>query len=143
MLETVPLDQQHLLHDLLIRHQAGMLTDAEREQLALLQRQAGLVMLRKACAATLLHFRGKRVPTLAELSQLATMDKWALPWALWTGDARNGFDLDLRCPDIPATLPFPDVECVGDAWQADDRGSAVPGTVLLLFCHGALRSVPL
>ena len=75
MLETVPLDQQHQLHDLLIRNQAGVLTDAEREQLALLQQQADLVMLRKARAAVLLRFRGKRVPTLAELSQLAAPDK--------------------------------------------------------------------
>ncbi len=75
MLATVPLDQQHQLHDLLLRNQAGMLTDAEREQLAILQQQADLVMLRKARAAVLLRFRGKRVPTLAELSQLAAMDK--------------------------------------------------------------------
>ena len=52
-----------------------MLTDAEREQLALLQQLADLVMLRKARAAVLLRFRGKRVPTLAELSQLAAPDK--------------------------------------------------------------------
>ena len=75
MLETVPLDQQHQLHALLLRNQAGMLTDAEREQLAILQQQADLVMLRKARAAVLLRFRGKRVPTLTELSQLTTMDK--------------------------------------------------------------------
>jgi hypothetical protein len=75
MLETVPLDQQHQLHALLLRNQAGMLTDAEREQLAILQQQADLVMLRKARAAVLLRFRGKRVPTLAELSQLAAMDQ--------------------------------------------------------------------
>jgi hypothetical protein len=75
MLETVPLDQQHQLHDLLIRNQAGALTNIEREQLAILQQQADLVMLRKARAAVLLRFRGKRVPTLAELSQLAAMDK--------------------------------------------------------------------
>jgi len=74
MLETVPLDQQQRLHDLLFRNQAGMLTDTEREQLDLLQQQADLVMLRKAHAAVLLRFRGKRVPTLAELSQLATTD---------------------------------------------------------------------
>jgi hypothetical protein len=71
MLETVPLDQQHKLHDLLLRHQAGVLTDSEREQLAILQHQADLVMLRKARAAVLLRFRGKRVPTLAELGGLA------------------------------------------------------------------------
>jgi hypothetical protein len=75
MLETVPLDQQQRLHDLLVRNQADMLTDTEREQLALLQQQADLVMLRKARAAVLLRFRGKRVPTLAELSHLATTDK--------------------------------------------------------------------
>ena len=74
MLETVPLDQQHQLHDLLLHNQAGRLTDAEREQLTILQQQADLVMLRKARAAVLLRFRGKRVPTLAELSQLATTD---------------------------------------------------------------------
>ena len=75
MLETVPLDQQQQLHALLIRHQAGTLTDVERGQLAILQQQADLVMLRKARAAVLLRFRGKRVPTLAELSQLAAMDQ--------------------------------------------------------------------
>jgi hypothetical protein len=71
MLETVPRDLQQRLHDLLVRHQVGTLTDAEREQLAVLQQQADLVMLRKARAAALLRFRGKRVPTLAELSKLA------------------------------------------------------------------------
>jgi hypothetical protein len=75
MLENVPLDQQNQLHDLLLRNQAGTLTDAEREQLAIVQQQADLVMLRKARAAVLLRSRGKRVPTLAELSQLTSMDK--------------------------------------------------------------------
>ena len=75
MLESVPLDQQHKLHDLLSRNQEGMLTDSERDQLAILQQQADLVMLRKARAAVLLRFRGKRVPTLAELSGLAAPDK--------------------------------------------------------------------
>jgi hypothetical protein len=69
MLETVPPDQQHRLHDLLLRNQAGVLTTLEHEQLAVLQQQADLMMLRKARAAVLLRFRGKRVPTLAELSQ--------------------------------------------------------------------------
>src|SRR5438309_11555324 len=40
MLETVPLDQQHRLHDLLLRNQAGVLTALEQAQLAVLQRQA-------------------------------------------------------------------------------------------------------
>jgi hypothetical protein len=75
ILENVPLTQQHRLHDLLLRNQASLLTDAEREQLALLQPQADLVMLRTARAAILLRFRGKRVPTLAELSQLAATDQ--------------------------------------------------------------------
>jgi hypothetical protein len=74
MLETVPLDQQHRLHDLLLRNQAGVLTESEHEQLAVLQQQADLVMLRKARAAVLLRFRGKRVPALAELSQLTATD---------------------------------------------------------------------
>lgn len=74
MLETVPLAQQHQLHDLLLRNQAGILTKSEHEQLAVLQQQADLVMLRKARAAILLRFRGKRVPTLAELSQLTATD---------------------------------------------------------------------
>ena len=47
---------------------------SEHEQLAVLQQQADLVMLRKARAAILLRFRGKRVPTLAELSQLTATD---------------------------------------------------------------------
>ena len=71
MLETVPLDQQHRLHELLARNQEDMLTDSELEKLAILQQQADLVMLRKARAAVLLRFRGKRVPTLDELSALA------------------------------------------------------------------------
>jgi hypothetical protein len=74
MLETVPLDQQHRLHDLLKCNQASVLTESEHEQLAVLQQQADLVMLRKAHAAVLLRFRGKRVPTLAELSQLTAAD---------------------------------------------------------------------
>ena len=74
MLESVPLDLQHRLHDLLLCNQAGMLTGSEHEQLAVLQQQADLVMLRKARAAVLLRFRGKRVPTLAELSQLTSTD---------------------------------------------------------------------
>jgi len=75
MLEMVPLDQQNQLHDLLARNQAGLLIDSEREPLAILQQQADLVMLRKARAAVLLRFRGKRVPSLAELSKLAAPNK--------------------------------------------------------------------
>lgn len=69
MRETVPLDEQEQLQALLERHQFGSLSAAEREQLTSLQQRADLVMLRKARAAVLLRFRGKRIPTLAELSQ--------------------------------------------------------------------------
>ncbi len=70
LLETVPIDQQQALEELLQRNQAGKLTSVEREQLTSLQRTADGVMLRKAHAAVLLRFRGQRIPTLAELRQL-------------------------------------------------------------------------
>jgi hypothetical protein len=34
---------------------------------------------------------------------------------------RDGFDPDLRCLDIPAALPFPNLARLGDAWKADHR----------------------
>ena len=71
MKETVPSETQAHLSDLLERQQQDSLTSAEQERLASLQHQADLVMLRKARAAVLLRFRGKRLPTLAELDQLA------------------------------------------------------------------------
>jgi hypothetical protein len=74
MKETVPSETQADLSDLLERRQRDPLTPlttAEQERLASLQQQADLVMLRKARAAVLLRFRGKRLPTLAELDQLA------------------------------------------------------------------------
>lgn len=71
MKETVPSETQADLSDLLERRQLDSLTIAEQERLASLQQQADLVMLRKARAAVLLRFRGKRLPTLAELDQLA------------------------------------------------------------------------
>jgi len=70
LLETVPIEQQQALEELLQRNQAGGLTQVEREQLASLQRAADGVMLRKARAAVLLRFRGQRIPTLAELRQM-------------------------------------------------------------------------
>lgn len=70
LLETVPIDQQQALEELLQRNQAGGLTPVEQEQLASLQRAADSVMLRKAHAAILLRFRGQRIPTLSELRQL-------------------------------------------------------------------------
>lgn len=71
MKETVPSETQADLSDLLERQQLDSLSTAEQERLASLQQQADLVMLRKARAAVLLRFRGKRLPTLAELDQLA------------------------------------------------------------------------
>ncbi len=70
--ETVPAKLQRELSELLERQQSASLTVSEREQLTALQRQADLVMLRKARAAVLLRFRGKRIPTPAELSQLSS-----------------------------------------------------------------------
>jgi len=70
--ETVPAALQRELSELLKRQQSASLAVAERERLTTLQRQADLVMLRKARAAVLLRFRGKRIPTPAELSQLSS-----------------------------------------------------------------------
>ncbi|MSQ48158.1 MAG: hypothetical protein EXR78_07185 [Deltaproteobacteria bacterium] len=68
--ETVPAALQRELSALLERQQSAALSVAERERLAAGQRQADLVMLRKARAAVLLRFRGKRIPTLTELDQV-------------------------------------------------------------------------
>ena len=70
MKETVPSETQAGLSELLERQKRDLLTSSEQEQLALLQQKADLIMLRKARAAVLLRFRGKRLPTLAELDQL-------------------------------------------------------------------------
>ncbi len=72
LLEMVPTDQQQALDALLQRNQAGEITEAERETLASLQKEADRVMLRKARAAVLLRFRGQRIPTLTELRELTT-----------------------------------------------------------------------
>jgi hypothetical protein len=71
--ETVPAELQRELSELLERQRSTLLTVVERERLTLVQRQADLVMLRKARAAVLLRFRGKRIPTLAELGQLTAL----------------------------------------------------------------------
>lgn len=71
MLETVPAEQAEQIHDLLERQQTGLLDNSAQARLASLQRQADLLMLRKARAAVLLRFRGKPVPTAAELRQLS------------------------------------------------------------------------
>lgn len=69
--EHVSPDAQQELTTLLQNQQAGSLNAEEVERLASLQRQADLLMLRKARAAALLRFRGRRIPTLAELEQLS------------------------------------------------------------------------
>jgi hypothetical protein len=71
--ERVPATLQRALSNLLDRQQSVTLTDVQQQQLTALQRQADLVMLRKARAAVLLRFRGKRIPTLTELDQLPTL----------------------------------------------------------------------
>ncbi len=68
--ETVPSGQQEMIESLLHRNQIGILTRAEKEELASLQQAADRVMLRKARAAVLLRFRGERLPTMAELRRL-------------------------------------------------------------------------
>jgi hypothetical protein len=71
MLEVVPAEQAKALHVLLARQQGETLEAAAQIELAQLQHQADLVMLRKARAAVLLRFRGKPIPTAAELRQLS------------------------------------------------------------------------
>jgi hypothetical protein len=67
LMETVPTQTQKQISGWLQKQQTTPLTEAEQKQLAMLQKQADLVMLRKARAAVLLRFRGHRLPTLAEL----------------------------------------------------------------------------
>jgi hypothetical protein len=74
LLETVPPAQQDELESLLFQQQAGALAAPEHERLAQLQQQADRTMLRKARAAALLRFRGQRLPTLAELQQVAAAE---------------------------------------------------------------------
>jgi hypothetical protein len=71
--ERVPATLQRALSNLLDQQQSVTLTDVQQQQLTALQRQADLVMLRKARAAVLLRFRGKRIPTLTELDQHPTL----------------------------------------------------------------------
>lgn len=89
MTETLPAETQAALSKLLERHEDDSLTSAEEERLASLQGEADLVMLRKARAAVLLRFRGKRLPTLAELDQLTE-----------SNDARLEF---IRC-SVPSNM---------------------------------------
>jgi hypothetical protein len=66
MRETIAEDEQGQLRALLEKNRSTSLTEVERKTLASLQHRADLVMLRRARAAVLLRFRGKRIPTLAE-----------------------------------------------------------------------------
>jgi hypothetical protein len=75
MSETVPPGQQRRIEELLALSRAAAFGEVERGQLRELQSQADLVMLRKARAAALLRFRGKRPPTLAELAQMSGADE--------------------------------------------------------------------
>lgn len=70
LLETVAAQTQQELSALLQKQSSKALTEAEQVHLLARQKQADLVMLRKARAAVLLRFRGHRLPTLAELGRL-------------------------------------------------------------------------
>jgi hypothetical protein len=70
MFEQVPEEEQEEIEDLLHQNQAGTSSETDRERLTELQQGADRVMLRKAHAAVLLRFRGRRVPTLAEMRRV-------------------------------------------------------------------------
>jgi hypothetical protein len=72
LLENVPVAVQDELADLLADVGAGTLDEPGRARLAVLQRDADRVMLRKGRAAVLLRFRGQRLPTLDEMRRLDT-----------------------------------------------------------------------
>lgn len=67
LLEVAPDQIQQGIGELLKKQQVAALIDEEQAQLTALQKQADLIMFRKARAAVLLRFRGHRLPTLAEL----------------------------------------------------------------------------
>lgn len=58
---------QERYQDLLDKKAAGLLTEAERQELADLRRQADAFMLRKAHAAALLRWRGHNLPPAENL----------------------------------------------------------------------------
>lgn len=70
MLETVPVETQEELEDLLSANREAALGEAGRARLSELQSLADRVMLRKGRAAVLLRFRGHRLPTLEEMRGL-------------------------------------------------------------------------
>ena len=70
MLSQVPAGQQQRLNRLLRKKKSKKLLEAEQATLDSLQNESDRLMLRKARAAVLLRFRGKRLPTLIELRKL-------------------------------------------------------------------------
>jgi predicted transcriptional regulator len=72
--ETVEEDESDEIEELLEKNRAGTLAGAELDRLDALRRKADRTMLRKARAAVLLRFRGKQVPTIAELRE-----RWTTP----------------------------------------------------------------
>ena len=70
MLSRLPADRQRKLNRLLRKNKTEKMTAADRAELAALQNDADRIMLRKARAAVLLRFRGRRLPTLIELRKL-------------------------------------------------------------------------
>jgi hypothetical protein len=72
LLGVFPAAWQRELDELLHKNQAAGLNQDETSRLDDLRRAADRVMLKKARAAVLLRFRGRRLPTLAELRRLTT-----------------------------------------------------------------------
>ncbi len=72
--ETVEQDESEEIEELLGKNRAGTLAGDELGRLDALRHKADRTMLRKARAAVLLRFRGKQVPTTAELRE-----RWATP----------------------------------------------------------------
>ncbi len=70
LVSQVTYAQQQQLTRLLSKKKAGKLTPDEQAEVNQLQHDADRLMLRKARAAVLLRFRGRRLPTLAELRAL-------------------------------------------------------------------------
>jgi hypothetical protein len=70
--ETVGATDPEELDALLEKNRSGALPDVEQARLDALLRGADRTMLRKARAAVLLRFRGRHVPTVAELRE-----RWA------------------------------------------------------------------
>ncbi len=67
--ETVPDADEDEIADLLEKNRDGTLSETEQVRLAALVRGANRTMLRKGRAAVLLRFRGRLVPTVAELRE--------------------------------------------------------------------------